>query len=144
MAKDGSIPAEQALASHVRDTAWAFGHIAAGMYTGAGTPKTYSQLASIQMGTLFAQGVLQWSADDKAANGTDTGCFDLDLDAWPAAVDKMAAQVLAVKGKGDAKEAARLKAAFVDATDRWSELRAVITERWLRAPKASFVYSIRR
>ena len=26
----------------------------------------------------------------------------------------------------------------------WADLRATITERWLRAPKASFVYSLRR
>jgi hypothetical protein len=34
--------------------------------------------------------------------------------------------------------------AFVDAKDAWADLRAVITERWLRAPKASFVYSIKK
>jgi hypothetical protein len=144
LAKEGAIPAETAQASHVRDVAWAFGHVANGMYTATGTPKTYSQLAAIQLGTLFAQGVLQWSPEEKAANGTDTGCFELDLDAWPAAIDKLAKRVLMAKGKGDAKDAAKMRATFVDGKDQWADLRATITERWLRASKASFVYSLRR
>jgi hypothetical protein len=37
-----------------------------------------------------------------------------------------------------------MKAAFVDGKDAWAALRATIAERWLRAPKASFVYSLRR
>ena len=140
----GVLSEEEANAAHVRDVAWSFGHIAQGMYTGEGSPKAYSQLASIQMGTLFAGKVLTWKADELAANGTDQGCFEIDLAAWPAAVDKLAARVAKVKGKGDKKDALAMKAAFVDAKDDWAALRATIAERWLRAPKSSFVYSLRR
>jgi hypothetical protein len=131
--------------AHVRDVAWAFGHIAQGMYAATGTPKTYSQLAAIQLGTLHAAGVLAWKPEATAANGTDHGCFELDLATWKPAVDKLARRVLAAKAKGDRRDAEAMKAAFVDgkAPEAWAALRATIAERWLRAPKASFVYAIR-
>lgn len=144
LAHKGVITPELAQQAHVRDVVWAFGHIAQGMYTGSGAPKAYSQLAAIQLGSLYAAGVLAWRPEELAANGTDRGCFELDLTHWPAAVDKLAVRVLRAKGKGDKKDALAMKATFVDATDTWSELRATIAERWLRAPKASFVYSLRR
>ena len=144
LAAKGIIPAELARASHLRDLAWAFGHISRGMYTADGTPKNYSQLAAIQVGSLVAAKVVQWKADEKAANGTDAGCFEVDLDAWKPAVDTLAARVLKVKGAGDKKDALAMKAAFVDSKDAWGDLREVIRERWLRAPKATMVYSIRR
>jgi hypothetical protein len=144
LATKGAITPEMATAAHVRDVVWAFGHIAQGMYTGSGAPKAYSQLAAIQLGSLHAAGVLAWKADEMAANGSDRGCFELDLVAWPAAVDKLAGRVLRAKGKGDKKDALAMKAAFVDGKDAWADLRGTIAERWLRAPKASFVYSLRR
>ena len=144
LAKAGAISPEAAQAAHVRDVAWSFGHISQGMYTSGGSPKTYSQLAAIEMGTLFANGVLTWDPEAKAANGTDTGCFEIDLAAWPAVIDKLEARVLAAKAKGDVKDMNAMRAAFVDGKDAWADLKAVITERWLRAPVASFVYSLRR
>ena len=140
----GVISEEEANGSHISDVAWAFGHIAQGMYTGEGGPKAYSQLASIVMGTLYANKVLTWKPDDQAANGTDQGCFDVDLAAWPAVVDKIAARAAKVKSKGDKKDALAMRATYVDAKDTWAELRATITERWLRAPKPTFVYALKR
>lgn len=140
----GVISEEEANAAHVRDVAWAFGHIAQGMYTADGAPKAYSQLASVMMASLRNAKVLTWNPDAVAANGTDKGCFDVDLAAWPAAIDTLAARVAKVKGKGDKKDALAIKASFIDAQDDWAELRAVIAERWLRAPKASFVYAFKK
>ncbi len=54
----------------------------------------------------------------------------------------LAKRVLKVKGKGDKADAEKMKAEYVDADDEWKKLREVIAERWLRAPKASFVYSV--
>lgn len=144
LAARGVISRAEADAARVRDVTWAFGHISRGMYGADGTPKNYSQLASIQMGALREAGVLTWHPDTMAANGSDKGCFEVDLAKWGPAVDKLAGRVLRVKGKGDKKDALAMVAAYVDDKGPWSELRAVITERWLRAPKASFVYSIRR
>jgi hypothetical protein len=130
--------------AHTRDVTWAFGHIAQGMYGADGKPKNYSQLASIQMGTLLANGGLAWNADEVAANGTDKGCFVVQLDKFPGAVKTLAKIVLHIKGAGDKAEAGKLMATFVDEKDgQWHTLKDVIAERWLRAPKASFVYAVK-
>jgi hypothetical protein len=136
------IAREEAERSQVRDVAWGFGHIASGMYDAQGNPKPYSQLASIQLGFLESEGTLEWRAEDAAANGVDRGCFELHLDRWDAAAAKLARQVLEIKARGDRPRAEQLKQRWVDAEGPWKQRRAVITERWLRAPKASFVYSI--
>ena len=135
---------DEAKHATLRDIAWAFGHISRGMYDGAGGPKTYSQLASIQLGSMLKAGALTWNFEEKAANGTDVGCLEVDLAKWRPAVNELAKRVLKAKGKGDKKDAEAMKASFVDAKDDWSKLRETIAERWLRAPKATFVYSVKR
>ena len=47
-------------------------------------------------------------------------------------------------GKGDKKDAEAMKASFVDAKDAWATQRLTIAERWTRAPKATFVYSVKQ
>lgn len=131
--------------AHLRDVAWAFGHIAQGMKTADGKPKPYSQLASIQMGFLNEKGVLVWKEGEKAANGADVGCFDVDLDKWKPTVGDLAKTVLGIKGRGDKALAEKTRDRYVeDKGDgaAWAKLRGTIQERWLRAPKASFVYSV--
>ena len=127
----------------VRNVAWAFGHISRGMYTADGTPRNYSQLAAMQLGALMKAGAISWQADQPAANGTDQGCLELDFDALPGAIEAFTTTVLQIKAKGDKKGAEQLKAQFVDAKDEFASVKDVIAERWLRAPRASFVYSIR-
>jgi len=131
--------------AHLRDVAWAFGHIAQGMKNAEGKPKPYSQLAAIQMGFLNDKGALVWKEADKAANGADVGCFDVDLAKWKPAVDELGKIVLGIKGRGDKALAERIRDRFVEdkgAGAAWAKLRGTIQERWLRAPKASFVYSV--
>lgn len=140
----GLLTEAEAKQATLRDVAWAFGHISRGMYDSAGGPKPYSQLASIQLGTMLKAGALTWKADEKAANGADQGCFEVDLAKWKPAVDALASRVLKAKGKGDKKDAEAMKAAFVDGKDEWATLKTTIAERWLRAPKATFVYSVKR
>ncbi len=143
LAEKKIISNDDAEKSHVRDIAWGFGHISRGMYSADGKPKNYSQLASIQQGFLRKAGALTWKAAEKAANGTDVGCIELDLKKFKTATADLEKQVLLIKGKGDKAGAEKLKADFVDAKDEWEKVRASITERWLRAPKASFVYSVK-
>lgn len=138
----GVVDASAAEGAHLRDVTWAFGHIAQGMYTAENKPKAYSQLAAIQMGTLHKDGVLVWSADAMAANGKDKGCFQVELAKWKPSVDALAKTVAGIKGRGDKALAEKVKKEFVDDTGAWADLRGVIQERWLRAPKASFVYAI--
>ena len=138
----GLLSRQDADAAHLRDVLWAFGHIAQGMLDARGKPKAYSQLAAIQMGYLNQRGVLQWKATEKAANGSDTGCFDVDLAKWPAAVDDMSRLAFGIKSRGDRVLAEKTRDEWVTDGTAWAGLRGVIQERWLRAPKASFVYSI--
>lgn len=135
---------EEAKHATLRDIVWAFGHISRGMYDGGGRPKPYSQLASIQLGTMMKAGAVTWKPEEKAANGSDTGCFEVDLAKWRPGVNELAKRVLMAKGKADKKDAEAMKASFVDAKDDWANLRETIAERWLRAPKATFVYSVKR
>ena len=142
LAARGVLSKEDAQDSHLRDVLWAFGHIAAGMVDSQGRPKPYSQLAAIQMGFLNQRGVLVWNPSEKAANGQDTGCFDVDLAKWPAAVDDLARLAFGIKSRGDRALAEKTRDEFVAGGTEWADLRGVIAQRWQRAPRASFVYAI--
>jgi hypothetical protein len=140
----GVIDQPMAERAHLKDVTWAFGHIAEGMYDAEGKPKPYSQLSAIQMGALFGSGVLAWRAAEPAANRADKGCFNVDLAQWPAAIEKLETRVLHIKAAGDERDAQALLAEFVDAKDDWAKARDVIRDRYLRNPRASFVYAIER
>jgi hypothetical protein len=86
-------------------------------------------------------GAITWRAEETAANGKDKGCFDLALDKFPAAILDLEKTVLGIKARGDKTGAIKLREEFVDKDGECKALRGVITERWLRAPRASFVYS---
>ena len=138
----GVLTAEDAAHIQYNGISWAFGHISRGMYAPDGTPRNYSQLAAIQVGSFLESGALTWKAATPAANGTDKGCLEIDFTRLPASVEALERTVLEVKARGDKAGAERLKAKFVDAQGQFAALKASIAERWLRAPKASFVYSL--
>jgi hypothetical protein len=142
LAARGIMSKEDADKTHVRDVLWSFGHIAQGMNDARGQPKPYSQLAAMQMGFLNQRGVLRWNAEEKAANGRDVGCFEVDLGKWPAAVEDLARLAFGVKSRGDRALAEKTRDEWVTDGTPWAALRGTIQERWLRAPKASFVYSV--
>ncbi|MDP2344466.1 MAG: hypothetical protein Q8O67_26150 [Deltaproteobacteria bacterium] len=138
----GQLDAAVAENAHIHDVTWAFGHISQGMKNAEGKPKPYSQLAAVQMGFLNDKGALVWRPEAKAANGNDVGCFDLDLTKWTPAVDELTKLVAGIKARGDKPLAEKTRDAFVEEGTPWAKLRGVIADRWLRAPKASFVYSV--
>jgi hypothetical protein len=142
LAGKGIFTAEEVNQIQLRNIAWGFGHISRGMYTAEGTPKNYSQLAAIQLGSLMKEGAVSWQAEQKAANGSDQGCLEINFDKVPAAVQALEITVLKIKAKNDKAGAEKLKAAFVDDKDDFATVKDIIVERWLRAPKASFVYSV--
>jgi hypothetical protein len=144
LAAKGLFTPEEVRSIQVRNIAWAFGHISRGMYTADGTPRNYSQLAAMQVGAFMKSGALAWKPNETAANGADQGCMEINFDSLPAAIESYETTVLKIKGSGDKAGAEKLKADFVDAKDEFADLRDVIAERWLRSPKASFVYSVRR
>jgi hypothetical protein len=126
----------------LRNIAWGFGHISRGMYTADGTPRNYSQLAAMQLGSFMKAGAVVWRAEELAANGKDQGCIEIDFKALTAAIEAFETTVLEIKASGDKARAEKLKAEFVDDKNEFAHAKNVIAERWLRAPKASFVYSV--
>jgi hypothetical protein len=51
--------------------------------------------------------------------------------------------VLRIKARADKTAAEKLKADFVDGKNDFAAIKDIVTDRWLRAPKATFVYSLR-
>jgi len=78
-----------------------------------------------------------------AANGSDPGCLEIDFKKMPGAVEALETAVLRIKARADKPAAEKLKADFVDGKNDFSAIRDIVTDRWLRAPKATFVYSLR-
>ncbi len=135
----GVIDAELMRQAYVDSIVWAFGHISRGMWTEDKQRKSYSQLAAIQVGALMDAGVLRFGAQAMAANGTDRGAFSLDLEKLPGAAEDLMKTVARIKAVTDKKAALSLSDKYVDGSVVPFQL---ITERVLRHPKASFVYSI--
>jgi hypothetical protein len=144
LAAKGVIEKKTAALGHLSDIVWAFGHISEGMYNGDGSPKPYSHLAAIQIGAFVEAGAMAYRADEPAANGRDRGCFEIRADKLPAVVAALEKEVLGAMARGDKAAAVNLREKHVDAEGEWKRLRGVIAERWLRLPRASFVYSIAR
>jgi hypothetical protein len=119
---------------------WSFGHISQGMYTGEHNRKAYGNLAAIQIGFFIDKGVLTWDANATAANGSDKGAFTLHADKFTPVADELMKEVAGIKARGDKAEAEKLIAKYVDAETVVPH--KVISERFLRYPKASFVYSV--
>src|SRR3569623_1689955 len=135
----GIIDDKLAQAAYADAIVWAFGHISQGMYTGTKTRKTYGSVAAIQIGYLNDHGALTWDPNAQAANGTDKGAFVVHADKLVAACDAMMKDVAGIKARGDVKGAQALFDKYVDGP---GVPQSVISERFLRFPKASFVYSM--
>jgi hypothetical protein len=137
----GLITDEMAKQVYVDCIVWAFGHISQGMYTAAGDRKAYSQLAAVQIGILIDEGALVWDENATAANGKDKGAYHVVFDKLVPAIDTMMTKVAQVKAKADKKGAEALAARYVDGDVVPQKL---IAERFLRFPKASFVFAVER
>jgi hypothetical protein len=136
----GIVSDDLARAAYLDSVVWAFGHISQGMYTGTKTRKTYGNDAAIQIGYLLDKGALTWDPHAQAANGRDQGAFTVHVDKLVAACDDMMKTVAGIKARGDVKAAQELFAKYVDGTAVVPH--AIIAERFLRFPKASFVYAV--
>jgi len=138
--KKGVISDDLAAQSFADSIVWALGHISQGMYTGSGERKAYSNLAAIQIGFLLDKGALTWDVNAIAANGTDKGALVIHTAKLVPAVNEMMKLVAGIKSRGDRKAADALAKKYVDGP---RVPHKVISERFLRFPKASFVYSVR-
>jgi len=133
------VSGELAAQSHADAIVWALGQISQGMYTGAREPKTYGQVAAIQIGFLLEQGALVWDPKATAASGKDLGALAIRYEKLAPAADKLMRLVAGIKARGDRAGARELVAKYVDGA---VVPHAAISERFLRIPKASFVYSV--
>jgi hypothetical protein len=136
----GVISDEVAATSYADNIVWAFGHISQGMYTGAKEPKTYGNLAAIQIGILIEKGALTWDPKAKAANGADVGAFTIHGGKLVPVAEEMMKLVGGIKARGDKAAAEALIKKYVDSSAVVPH--AVITERFLRFPKGNFVYAV--
>ncbi len=137
--KKGIISAELAKQTYTDGIVWAFGHVSRGMYADGGARKAYSQLAAIQLGFFMDEGALTWDTNAAAANGKDKGAFTIHFDKMVPAVDKLMKVVGEIKAKNDSAAALELAKKYVDGKVVPQD---VITERELKFPKPSFVYSV--
>ncbi len=119
---------------------WAFGHISQGMYTAEKNRKAYGNLAAIQIGYLIDKGALTWDPNATAANGTDKGAFTIHADKLVPVANALMKEVAGIKARGDKAAAEKLIAKYVDAETVVPH--KVISERFLRHAKPSFVYSV--
>jgi len=131
---------EMAQQSFVDALVWAMGHISQGMYAGDKTRKAYGNLAAIQIGYLLDKGALTWDANAMAANGTDKGALTIHVDKLVPVANEMMKEFAGIKARGDKAAAEKLIARYVDSDAVVPH--KIISERYLRHPKASFVYSV--
>jgi hypothetical protein len=130
---------ELAKQTYVDGIVWAMGHISQGMYDADKKPKNYSQLAAIQVGYLIEKKALIWDAKATAANGKDIGAFRIDMQKLVPVAAEMMKLTAGIKARGDKAAAELLVKKYVDGK---VVPHATITERYLRFPKASFIYAV--
>ncbi len=141
LAAQGVLPAEMVMPMHMSDVAWALAQVSQGMSTPEGGSKAYPRLAAIQLGWLMDEGALSWEPG-LAANGADTGCFELHPEGVPAAIDSLAAEVLRIKGAMDVPAAQALQARYATPAEGPPAWHAEVAERFRREPQPSFTYTL--
>jgi hypothetical protein len=137
----GAITRERANETFLDSLIWALGHVSEGMYTADGQRKPYSQLSAVQIGWLLEHGALTFDAGRPAANARDRGSFAIDLGRLPAASEGLMREVIRITATQDRPAAESLAARYVDGT---IVPHVVVSERYGRIPRQSFVYSFVR
>jgi hypothetical protein len=136
--KKGLLTTEGARQSYVSSIVWAFGQISRGMYTETHARKAYSQLSAIQVGFLLDEGAITFDANAAATDG-NPGALTLHFEKMPAAIEKLMKVVGQIKATNDRAGANALVAKYVDGPRVPQKL---ITDRELKYPKQSLVYSV--
>jgi hypothetical protein len=123
----------------VDNVVWSMNHISKGMYSN-GKRRPYSQLAAIHIGFLMDRGALIWQPKAKAANGSDVGAFSVDFSKMRASSVELMKLVATIKAKNDKDGALQLANKYVEKGSIVP--MELITERALRFPQSSFVYTL--
>ncbi|MCB9677649.1 MAG: hypothetical protein H6737_21265 [Alphaproteobacteria bacterium] len=141
LAEKAVVTEDFARQAHIADFVWMLGQISNGMVDAEGGAEPYPQLSAIQLGLLMESGAVEWKADATAANGQDAGCFAIDAEALPGAIEALADEVFGVKGRADAERGRALRESHAPGSH--VALFQTVTERWRRGPTGSFVYGFR-
>jgi hypothetical protein len=141
--KKGVISDDRARQIYTHSIVWAFGHISQGMFAPSGNPKTYSQLAAVQVGYLMEEGALGWELTADPSTGKTTGKFDIRYEMLVPAIEKLMEKVVKIKATGDVQGARALVEPYVSGDRRVLVHMEEITERLLKFPRASMVYSVK-
>jgi hypothetical protein len=143
LAEKKQLTVEQATRAHAHDVFWNFGHISQGFRDADGKFKPYGALSGIQLAYLVQEGGITFDAQATAANGTDRGALTLHKDKFVTAAQKLMAEVAHIKAAGDKAAAEAMVAKYLGDKSPAQALFTLVTERMRRAPRATFVYSIR-
>ena len=138
----GALTAEEVRQSYTGAITWAFGHVSRGMFTPTGIPKTYSQLAAVQVGFFMEAGALRWEVSPDPDRGEPVGRFAIDFEKLPDAVRELMRRVGTIKSTGDTEGAEALITPYVEGDKRPLVHMDEIRERSLAYPKATFLYSV--
>jgi hypothetical protein len=142
LVKKGVLQADFVTKAHVRNVYWAFGHISRGFFDDSKKIRPYSVLAGIQIGFWVKNGAIKFDKEAMAANGTDKGAISIDFAKLSASTPELMTLVAGIKARGDKALAEKLVQEYVAAENPNTEMFSVVTERILRSPKVTFVYSV--
>ena len=135
----GIISQEIAEKSYADSVYWIFGQISRGLTDADGHIQPYPQLAAIQLGMMLEDGAVTFDPEALAANGKDKGAFIINMEKMPACVERIMSEITKIKATGDKDALVKLQTKHIDGT---AIPFSLISERMLRVPKTSFVYSI--
>ena len=135
----GIISQEIAEKSYADSVYWIFGQISRGLTDAEGNIQPYPQLAGIQLGMMLEDGAIVFDPEAMAANGKDKGAFILNMDKMPASVERIMSEITKIKATGNKDALVALQQKHINGT---AVPFSLISERMLRIPKTSFVYSV--
>ena len=119
---------------------WAMGQISRGLWTATGKPKTYGQVAAIQLHWFMSAGAIRF--DETATGSGEPGRFVVNFEALRGSVEALMRHVGRIKASGDKAMAEQM---IKDCTQDSALARYrsdLITSRIRRFPSPSFIYEI--
>ena len=142
LAKKGILTDEEVKKLYTHSIYWCFGHISRGMFTGSGSPKPYSQLAAVQIGTFVKDGALSFINTTDPETGEKMDKFQIDFEKLPASIEGLMKMTGGIMANGNAAAAEALISNYVKGPDSRLVQMEEIQDRILKYSKASFYYSV--
>lgn len=119
---------------------WSMGQVARGLWTSTGKPKTYGQVAAIQLHWFVSAGAIRF--DETSSGSGEPGRFVVDFDALRGSVEALMRHVGRIKAAGDKAAAEQMIQDCVKDSALAGYRSDLVTSRTQRFPSASFIYEI--